>query len=167
MSVLPPLEWASDFVDRLVQHLVVLTSAAFTLVIFVAVLSRYIFNFSLVYYVEASKILFVWSAFLGATVAYKRHVHIRFEFMSRLLGPTGRSVTDILLYLSALVFFVYVFVYAVRFTRIIWNTSLPVLTLSQGWLYVPVFVSAALFFLHSLRLLLETILSLKSREGSR
>ena len=47
MKLLSTVGAASDFVDRLVQVFVVVSSAAFTLVIFVAVLSRYVFNFSL------------------------------------------------------------------------------------------------------------------------
>lgn len=166
MSILRPLRAISDTVDSLVRIAVVVSTAAFTLLIFVSVVSRYVANVSILFSVEVSKLLFVWSAFLGATTAYKRHVHIRFEFMSRIIGWKGRLATDVLLYLSALVFFSYILVYGLRFARIVWRTYLPVLALSQGWLYVPVYITAAIFILHSLRLLGDRVVAWNDTEGS-
>ena len=158
----------SDGADAVATWTTIVTTIAFTLLIFVAVVTRYAFRVSLVFSVEISKLLFVWSAFLAATVAYKRKAHIRFEFINMILGPRGTALTDVALYLSAIIFFQMLFRHAIRFTRIIWRTYLPVLGLSQGWLYVAVVVSSALFFVHSSALLAQAITDAQaafSRDG--
>ena len=150
---------ASSVLDASASAVVIVSAIAFALLIFVAVLSRYVFHFSLIFSVEISKLLFVWSAFLAATAGFKRKSHIRFEFLNRLLGARGLVVTDILLYASSLVFFQVLLGYSIRFTRIIWRTYLPVLGLSQGWLYVSVIVSSIIFMVHALDLLIDSLVS--------
>lgn len=153
------VKMASSILDISASAVIVVSAIAFALLIFVAVLSRYVFHFSLIFSVEISKLLFVWSAFLAATVGFKRKSHIRFEFLNSLIGPRGLIVTDILLYASSLVFFRSILGYSIRFTKIIWGTSLPVLGLSQGWLYVSVIVSSIIFMVHALDLLIDTLAS--------
>lgn len=149
----------SSLLDVSASVVIIVSAIAFALLIFVAVLSRYVFRTSLIFSVEISKLLFVWSAFLAATVGFKRKSHIRFEFLNNLLGPRGLVATDILLYASSVVFFQVILSYSVRFTRIIWGTSLPVLGLSQGWLYVSVIVSSIIFIIHALDLLIDAVVS--------
>lgn len=148
---------ASNKGDAVAKWLTVTSAIMFTLLVFLAVLTRYVLRVSLIFSVEISKLLFVWSAFLAATVAYKRKAHIRFEFLNALLGPRGIAVTDLILYLFALAFFQTLLRNGIRFTRIVWPTYLPVLGLSQGWLYMAVNVSAVLFILHTLSLLITAV----------
>ena len=148
---------ASLYVDKAVRWATVVLGGSFTLLVFLSVLTRYVFNAPILFSQEVSKLLFIWSAFLAATIAFRGHQHIRFEFLDAILKPKGKAITDILLYSACLVFFVVVGVNAVKFTRIIWGTSLPVLKMSQGWLYVSVIVSSVIFLLHSIDLLISSI----------
>jgi len=160
----------SEIVDRLVRIITVALAAGFTLLIFTSVLTRYVFNHPIMFSQEVSKLLFIWSAFLSATIAFRKHLHIRFEFLNSVLGEKGKIITDLILYVTCLVFFSVVFFYSIQWTRIIWGTYLPVLELSQGWLYVSVIVSSAIFFVHSLELLFQTVeryLQLGKVEGSQ
>lgn len=161
-SIRTAVHTASDLLDAVTRVATIITTVAFTLLVFVSVLTRYVFEHPILFAQEVSKLLFVWSAFLAATIAFRRKAHIRFEFLNHRFGRRGLLATDLLLYVFSIVLFAIVFVHGIRFTRIVWPTILPVLTVSQGWLYVPVVVTAVIFIVHSLRLGLDTIAEFRS-----
>lgn len=152
----------SDGLDHAMRGLTILTTGAFTIIVFVSVLTRYVFSYPILWSQEVSKLLFIWSAFLAATIAFKKKSHIRFEFLNEVFGPKGTAITDIILYASSLLLFTVLFFQGIKFARIVWPTILPVLTFSQGWLYVSVIVTSVVFWIHSLRLLVESIQDLKA-----
>ena len=152
----------SDGLDYSMRGLTILTTGAFTIIVFVSVLTRYVFSYPILWSQEVSKLLFIWSAFLAATIAFKKKSHIRFEFLNQVLGPKGTALTDTILYASSLLLFAVLFFQGIKFARIVWPTILPVLTFSQGWLYVSVIVTSVVFWIHSLRLLIESIQNLKA-----
>lgn len=158
------LSWGLDW---LIRVLVVITTTCFTALIFAAVLTRYVLNISIIWSVEMSKLLFIWSAFLSATVAFRRKAHIRFEFLNQVLGPRGIALTDIVFYLSALILFRIFIVYGTRFARIVWGTTLPVMDVSQGWLYVPVVFSGIVMAIHSLPMLGQSVVAFITSFGRR
>ena len=147
----------SDWTDSLIRAVTVVTAGSFTLLVFISVLTRYVFATPIMSSQEISKLLFVWSAFLAATIAYKRHSHIRFEFLNRMLGPKGLALTDFLFYGVSFVFFLVILVKSIEFTGIVWPTFLPVLNMSQGWLYMAVVVSSVVFLIHTVSLFLGTV----------
>jgi TRAP-type C4-dicarboxylate transport system permease small subunit len=147
----------SELVNTLVRWLTAILTASFTLIVFISVLSRYVFDFSILASVELSKLLFVWSCFLAATIAYKKQVHIRFEFASTLLGKTGVKITDVAIHIFTLLFFIAIFVKSLSFIKSIWRTYFPIMGISQGWLYVAVAASSIIFILHNLVLLAKSV----------
>lgn len=147
----------SRTVNKIVEYLTITTTILFLLIVFIGVISRYVLGASLIFSVELSKMLFVWSCFLAATIAYKQKCHIRFEFLNQIFGNRGLALTDMLLYVCSLAFFTLVLKYAIDFTKIIWKTYLPVMNLSQGWLYMAVVISSGVFILHTINLLIESL----------
>jgi len=152
----------SETVDEIVRWVTIALTLGFTLLIFVSVLTRYVFSYPIFWSQEVSKLLFIWGAFLAATLAFKRHSHIRFEFLNNVLGPRGLAITDLILYVSCLGFFSIILEQSIGFTRIVWATYFPVLEMSQGWLYVSVIVSAVIFLIHSVRLLFDSVENVKT-----
>ena len=75
--------------DKAAQGLTVLSVSSFTLLLFTAVICRYLLKTSILFEEEGSKILFVWACFMGASVAYKRKAHIWFNFIERFIGCRG------------------------------------------------------------------------------
>ncbi len=147
----------SDFIDAVVRVVVAAATMGFALLLFANVLGRYFFAHPLTFSEELGKLLFVWSAFLAATIAYKKDLHIRFEFINKLIGEKGVRITNIAAAASALVFFALCIIYGVQFTRIVWPTYLPVMGISQGWLYTALVAGSAVFEIHALRRLWESI----------
>jgi len=145
----------SEIVNTGAEFFTVLLIASFTIIIFISVLSRYVFNFSIIFSVEISKLLFVWACFFAATIAYKRKIHIRFEFSTRILGEKGVNITNLFIHLFTLIFFTFMFIKSIIFIGQIWETYFPVTAISQGWLYISEAISLIVFICHNLVLLIE------------
>lgn len=154
----------SKTLNDLVKLLTVVLTAGFTVVVFVSVLTRYVFNYPIIWSVEMSKLFFVWSCFLAATIAYKQQLHIRFEFTERILGPRGIKITDVGIHLLSFLFFGRVFLQSLTFIQSIWQTYFPVLNISQGWLYVSVAVSMGICLIHCLMLFVESLVAVWQKE---
>lgn len=148
-------------VDLLMRICTALLTAGFTLLIFTTVLSRYVFNFSILFSQEVSKLLFIWSCFFAATVAYKQLSHIRFEFAATFLGRKGVLATDVLVHALSFVFFGLILVQSISFVSQIWQTYFPLIGISQGWLYMSVLVSSIVFLIHNASFLLDSLKALK------
>jgi len=151
----------SDGLDRLMRKCTALLTAGFTVLIFVTVLSRYVFNFSILFSQEVSKLLFIWSCFFAATITYKQMAHIRFEFAESFLGKRGVLVTDVFIHSLSLVFFALIFGESISYVRQIWETYFPLIGISQGWIYVSVLITSIIFLIHNLSFFIESLASLK------
>ena len=157
IEILKKISAGLDFFMRVSTALL---TAGFTLLIFTTVLSRYVFNFSILFSQEVSKLLFIWSCFFAATVAYKQLSHIRFEFAENFLGRKGGLLTDVLIHSLSFVFFGLIFVQSISFVRQIWQTYFPLIGISQGWLYMSVLTSSIVFLFHNAAFLLDSLKAL-------
>lgn len=146
---------SSEIINTVVEYFTILFIASFTIIIFVSVLSRFIFNFPIIFSVEISKLSFVWACFFAATVAYKKKAHIRFEFSARILGKKGVNIANLFIHFLTLIFFILMFTKSIIFIGQIWETYFPVTAISQGWLYVSEAVSLVVFICHNLVVLIE------------
>ncbi len=161
MLYLDKIKKISDGLDGLMQPCTALLVAGFTILIFATVLSRYLFNFSILFSQEVSILVLIWACFFAATIAYKKMAHIRFEFAGNFLGRKGVLITDVLIHSLSLVFFGLILVQSISYVRQIWETYFPLIGISQGWIYVSVLISSVVFLIHNTSFFLESLRSLK------
>ena len=161
MKVFDKIKTVSNGFDRLMRMCTAMLAAGFTMLIFATVLSRYVFNFSILFSQEVSKLLFIWSCFFAATITYKKMAHIRFEFAESFLGRKGVLITDVFIHSLSLVFFSLIFVQSISYVRQIWETYFPLIGISQSWIYVSVLISSVVFLIHNASFFLESLKSLK------
>jgi C4-dicarboxylate transporter DctQ subunit len=64
-------------------------------VLFMQVVSRYVFNSSFSWSEEFALILFIWSIYFGATAAIRRRQHLRLEILLDRLKPKGKLIIHI------------------------------------------------------------------------
>jgi len=147
---------SSEIINTAAEYFTVLFLASLTIIIFISVLSRYVFKFSILFSVEISRLLFIWACFFAATVAYKRKMHIRFEFINRILGEKGVNITNLFVHFLTLIFFIFMFIKSIIYIEQIWETYFPVMGISQGWLYISEAISLIVFICHNLVLLIES-----------
>jgi TRAP-type C4-dicarboxylate transport system permease small subunit len=152
----------SDSLDKAAQGLTVLSISSFTLLLFAAVVCRYLLKTSILFEEEGSKILFVWACFMGASVAYKRKAHIWFNFIERFIGCWGIAISDLIIHSATLCLFSYLFVDSINFLRQIWETYFPLIGVSQGWVYLALTVALGAMIVHNLLFLLESVQALTS-----
>lgn len=136
----------------------VLFTALFSCLIFTSVLSRYFFDFTILFSQEVSKLLFIWACFFAATIAYKRNAHIRFEFIDGFLRPSILKLSDLTIHALSFIFFLVIFIKSISYVSQIWETYFPLIGISQGWLYVSVIISSGVFLIHCISFLTDTIL---------
>lgn len=160
----------STTVDKIVSWATVLLTAGFSCLIFTSVLSRYFFDFTILFSQEVSKLLFIWACFFAATITYKRNAHIRFEFIDRFLSPSVLKLSDLTIHTLSFIFFLVIFFKSISYVSQIWETYFPLIGISQGWLYVSVIIASGVFLIHNLSFLIDTILrpsfSIKSASHS-
>lgn len=152
----------SNSLNRIIRIVLFIMTLSFSALIFTGVVFRYIIKHPLIFSVEIAKLLFIWSAFLALTVAYKEKKHIRFQFLNAILKKRGLALNEVIIRISGAVFFAVLLFYAIRFTQTVWPTFFPVLNLSQGWLYVSVILSLVILIVHSIDLSLEALKELKA-----
>jgi len=81
------------WLERLEEGLIAFLLAAMTLVTFVQVVARYVFNYSFVWALELVTWLFAWLIFLGIPYGVRVGSHIGVDALVKSLGPrTARTV---------------------------------------------------------------------------
>jgi TRAP-type C4-dicarboxylate transport system permease small subunit len=149
-----PLLWRlSDWADRLARLLLVPIGVCFIAVVFLGVLTRYVFHAPIVSSIELARISFVWAAFLGAAICVKGEKHTRFAFLLDAVSGRVRAVLNVAIALLCLGFFAFLVVKGVQMARMVEETYFPALGWSQLWLYLPLPLSASCMFLHALAFL--------------
>jgi TRAP-type transport system small permease protein len=75
---------------RSTEYLLFAIGIAFTLMITLEVISRFVFSFSISFVNAAARMLLVWFFLLGAGVALRRGAHVGFDLLLSALPPRGR-----------------------------------------------------------------------------
>jgi C4-dicarboxylate transporter, DctQ subunit len=84
------------WLEYLEETLVIVLMAAMTLVTFMQVVARYVFNYSFVWALELTGVLFAWLIFIGMSYGVRVGAHIGVDIAVRSLGPrAGRMVASV------------------------------------------------------------------------
>jgi C4-dicarboxylate transporter, DctQ subunit len=74
------------------EGLVIVLMAAMTLVTFMQVVARYVFNYSFVWALELTGVLFAWLIFIGMSYGVRVGAHIGVDILVKSLGPRAARV---------------------------------------------------------------------------
>lgn len=130
------------------RWIVIAMMAVMVLLVFMNVVSRYIFNHSIIWAEEVSQYLMVWVAFLGAGLALRQGRHVAVEMLQDRLPPTARRMTRHLVALLLIVFMGILTVLGFRFAHFAWDQETPVLNIPLGIPYLAVPIGALLLVIH-------------------
>ncbi len=128
-----------------------------TLLLFFAVLSRYIFSYSFSWIDAFSRYSMVYISFIGGAIALYEGSHIRLEYFLNLLSYNIRKIIQKIHFL--LILFVGIAMYTSTIDLISkgYNTTIPALlpvVISRGYMYYIFPITAFLYILLILGLLL-------------
>jgi C4-dicarboxylate transporter DctQ subunit len=84
------------YLEKFEEGMIASLLAVMTLITFVQVIARYVFNYSFVWALELVSFLFAWLIFIGMSYGVRTGAHIGMDAVVKLLGPrAGRFVTAI------------------------------------------------------------------------
>ena len=84
------------WLERLEEGLIAVLMATMTLVTFMQVVARYVFNFSFVWALELNGILFAWLIFIGMSYGVRVGAHIGIDVVVKLLKGTAARVVGMI-----------------------------------------------------------------------
>jgi len=122
-------------------------------VVTLAVLTRYVFKVPILGSVELSRLLFIWACFLAAALCYYQKSHIAITFIADRLPAKAQRVLHTFLHGLSILFFGTLFYASLEVMRALWVSDLPMLGISQGWLYVPLPLMSLIMLLYALEFL--------------
>jgi TRAP-type transport system small permease protein len=154
----------SDWADRLARILLVPIGISFIVVVFLGVLTRYVFHAPLITSVELARIGFVWSAFLGAAICLKSERHTQFLFLLDHLKGSAKGMIRVIIALISVGFFLVLVVKGLQLAQAVQDTYFPALGWSQLWMYVPLPLCSAFMLVHTIAFLLRDIQALITGE---
>ena len=142
------LERLSHNVNRLVEIAVGLLVALTVIITFIQVIFRYGLDSSLSWSEEAARYSFIWTIFLGASVAARRGQHIVVEALVEVLSPRLRRVLTLGVALIDIAFFTLLGYVAALLVDNAWSQTSTALQISIAWVYASAPLGAALTVLH-------------------
>lgn len=150
------IQQLSDKVDRGVKVLVFLCIVAMIAVITIQILFRVLFD-ALTWSEELSRYLLVWSTFLGATLAYKRGMHIAVTFVVDLAKGKGKKFLSILSILLSIVFFAVAILYGLQYIQLQSIQVSAALRIPMRYVYIVLPLSFSIMILHGLARVVEIL----------
>jgi TRAP-type C4-dicarboxylate transport system permease small subunit len=130
------------------RWVVFLMMAVMTTLVFVNVVCRYGFTFSIIWAEEVSQYLMIWIAYLGAGLAMREGRHVALEMLHDRLRPTLSRKIRIVVGGLVLVFLGAVTVLGFQFALFVWNQETPVLNISLGIPSLAIPIGTLLFAVH-------------------
>jgi TRAP-type C4-dicarboxylate transport system permease small subunit len=118
--------------------------------VFINVIARYAFNFSIIWAEEVSQYLMIWIAYLGAGLALREGRHVALEILHDRLPPVMSRRLRMVLGGLVLAFLGTVTVLGLQFSMFVWNQETPVLNISLGIPVLGIPIGCLLFAVHLL-----------------
>ncbi len=135
---------------RLNQWLVIALMATMAVLVFANVVSRYLFNYSMIWVEELTQYQMIWIAYLGAGLALREGRHVAVDLFEESLSPRLRGILRAAIGLAILVFLVVLAVLGVQIAVFAWDQETPVLNIPAGVPYLGIPIGAALCAIHLL-----------------
>ena len=122
--------------------------AVMATLVFVNVVCRYIFTFSIIWTEEVSQYLMIWIAYLGAGLALREGRHVAIELLQDRLPTALERKLRMAVGGLVLAFLGVVTVLGFQFVVFVWNQETPVLNIPLGIPSLAIPIGTLLFALH-------------------
>lgn len=144
----PPLPRAELLLVRLNQGVVVALMATMSVLVFANVVSRYVFNHSMVWVEELTQYQMIWVTWLGAGLALREGRHVAVDVLQDALPRSLRLLLRWAIVAMMLAFLAALAWYGGQIVAFSWNQETPMLGIRTGIPYLGIPIGAALFALH-------------------
>ncbi len=156
-----------DAIDKLTEKINLALLVFIMCLMFVTVILRYIFNYSLSWSEEVARYGFIWMIFLssGTGVRKTRDMHVAFDIILNLIPKGANPKVTMTINFFILVFSLIFIPASTKLCLQVRNQVSSALPISMSWIYASAIIGGVLMFLYSLENIL-TILSGKAPERS-
>ncbi len=157
VSVKNGVEAVSSILNRAAEYLLIGLIAGISILIFVQVVFRYGFNHSIYWSEEVGRYTLIWITFIGASVGFKKKVHVGVDFLYRALGIKTRNILTVVSDLSILVLALVLAVYGIKLTSFVRFQTSAALLIPMSVPYSAIWIGGILTAVHSFSFLLYDI----------
>lgn len=133
---------------RVNQGLVIALMASMAALVFLNVVTRYLFNHSIIWVEELTQYQMIWVAYLGAGLALREARHVAVDSLQEMVPAPWRRHLRTLLALAMALFLAALTVLGFQIAAFTWNQETPVMNIPTGVPYLAVPIGAAAFLLH-------------------
>ena len=137
--------------DILLKTVLVAIIVSFIVIIFMQVVSRYVFNNSLTWSEELARVLFTQMVFLAAPLVVREKKGISVDIIVQFIPKSAKRKLYVVINCLSLVFFVFMGISGYRFAMMNFNQRTTALHLNMGMLYMVIPVSAVMMIINVLR----------------
>lgn len=88
--------------------------AVMSILVFINVIARFVFNSPLAVSDEMSTYLFVLMSFMGTAIAARRHAHLGLSIVTDRLSPQGRKIMGMIMYAISALFCLLIVIFGVQ-----------------------------------------------------
>jgi TRAP-type transport system small permease protein len=146
------------YANRLLDHLAALLFAGTLLLVAVQIVCRFVLSLSVPWTEEVSRLVFVWLAFIGASLGVREGSMIVIDTLPLAIGPPWQRVMGPLVHLVSIAIIAFLFHGSLILVESVWPTTLSTVDwISNGWIYLAFTTSFGLMLLYSVRPLLQSI----------
>ncbi len=140
--------------DGFLEYLVAGMMAVLIIMMFAAIVLRTFFNSPIVWAEEVARYLFIWTVYIGASIAWLKGGHLRVDFLVNSFPPPVKRWVETITHLIIIVFLFYLMIYGTQFVSLTWNQpTYSMRGFKIAWAYLSVPTGAVLMTLNMLRVL--------------
>lgn len=163
MSISKVIKALDSFLIMIQKVLLIICTAAMTLLIIWQVIARRVLMLSTPYAEELARLAIVWCVFIGAAIAVRYDDHAKMDVILRKLPIIPQTILRIIINIAVIVFAYVVVRYGSVITANAWSDRTTSLQYPNGLFYLPAVVSGILMVIYSLSNIVKILLNLKNR----
>lgn len=146
---------AFDFLEKTIKVLMAALIAGMVVLIATQVCFRYVLNEPLAWTEEVARHLMIWSALLGAAVAYRRKGHLGMDILVMHLPRQWRRAVEVILQVLSIGFFGILVVHGIPLVERTMRQFSSAIRIPMGYIYAAIPVGSALILLFAIERLVR------------
>ena len=150
--------------DNLEEFFIIPLIFAMSIIIFIQVICRYVFQNSLTWSEELARYMFVWLVYFSVSFTARREKHIRIDAAINLYPKKLRPYVEILSEIIVLAFSIFIAVTGVTvYHKIAWSGQMsPAIRIPKQFVYAAPMVGMALTAIRQLQCIVKRVKNLKN-----
>jgi len=166
-KIVAAFESASNLVEYLAEKIITLQMMIMAGIVFMDVMSRFIFNYSLAWAAELARFLLIWVVFIGASLALKKGELVAIMFIAANVPSYMKTFLEHLIQVLIFIFLGLAIWHGASFVTFLIKTGQisPSLQMPIWLLYLGFFIGVLFMFIHMLASLSRSLVRDEKEKG--